>query len=288
MQAHKVIFKGRLDFGSTDAVGRIIRQLESRFVTLYKEDLPWKPENLVHPDLSHMRIQPVSLSLTERTWKHGIDVMQWLAQFAFCGEVLAIRLSPERTYHRIAPDGQKAAVLLFRHAQESDAPHDRIRLLDQAIEKYDRHTEALMSRADLAMDREDFSAAAADLRVVASCDPENPRLWLCQARHDYRTGEWDQALQCTHRAISLSMPLEEIHWEGRLMKSRIHRSMGDMAEASREWTLLENRLEKTPEFLPGVLEQVRTLRHQLLTEPVPPTQNTDVPEIPSRREKVHA
>lgn len=257
MQAHKVIFKGRLDFGSKEAVVRIVRQLEPRILTLYKEDFPWKLEELFPEGADQVRFQPVSKIIADRTWKHGLDALTWLAHFALCGEVLAIRLSPERSTHHILPDGQKAAVLLYRHAMEENDPTQREVLYDQILDKYAFHTEALMGRADLAMERGDLDQAARDLSLVQERDPENPALWFRMCRFHHRRGELAPALEHIEKTVSLSMPLEELHWRGRYCKARILQDLEAPEAAEREWRLLETRLEKTPDFLPEVLAEVR-------------------------------
>jgi len=257
MQANKVIFKGRLDFGSKEAVVRIVRQLEPRIINLYKEDLPWKLEELFPEDGEEVRFHPVSKQIADRTWKHGLDVLSWLAHFALCGEVLAIRISPERSTHLILPAGQKAAVLLYRHALEEQDPGQKEGLYDQILEKYAYHTEALMGRADLALERGDLERAADDLALVRERDPENPGLWLRMARYHYRQGAYGSALDHIEKTVGFSMPLEELHWRGRQCKARILQAMDEMEGAEREWRLLEARLEKTPDFLPDILAEVR-------------------------------
>lgn len=257
MQAHKVIFKGRLDFGSKETVARIVRQLEPRILNLYKEDFPWKLEDLFPEGTEQVRFQPVSKLIADRTWKHGLDALTWLAHFALCGEVLAIRLSPERSTHRILPDGQKAAVLLYRHALEESDPMQREGLYEQILDKYAFHTEALMGRADLALERGDLDQAARDLALVQERDPENPALWFRMARYHYRQGELGPALTHIERSVSLSMPLEEMHWRGRHCKARILQDMDVPEQAEQEWRMLETRLEKTPDFLPEILAEVR-------------------------------
>jgi tetratricopeptide (TPR) repeat protein len=257
MQANKVIFKGRLDFGSKEVVVRIVRQLETRIVNLYKEDLPWKLEELLLEDTEQVRFLPVSKQIADRTWKHGLDVLGWLAHFALCGEVLAIRISPERSTHLIQPAGQKAAVLLYRHALEEQDPGQREGLYDQILEKYAYHTEALMGRADLALERGDLERAASDLAIVMDRDPENPGLWLRMARYHYRQGAFTHALDHIEKTVVLSMPLEELHWRGRQCKAKILHAMDELDGAEREWRLLEARLEKAPDFLPDILTEVR-------------------------------
>lgn len=260
MQASKVIFKGRFDFGSPETVARIVRQLEPRLINLYKEDLPWSIVSLFPEDASEVQFRPVSMQIQDRTWKHGLDALNWLSQFALCGEVLAIRLGADRSTERIEPVSEKAAVLLYRHAREESCPLRRGELLDQALDRYADHTEALLARADLAMEREDLATALADLQAAHRRDPDNPALCYRFARHDYLLGKWDDALWHIDRTVTFSMPLEEIHWQGRMLRARIWKAMLRCEDALQEWATLETRLEKDANLLPGLLIEVR--RHQ--------------------------
>ncbi|MBP6185433.1 MAG: hypothetical protein KA479_10865 [Saprospiraceae bacterium] len=257
MQANKVIFKGRFDFGSKEVVLRIVKQLEPRIINLYKEDFPWKIEDLFPEDAEHVIFKPISLQVMDRTWKHGLDALNWLAQFALCGEVLAIRLGAHRVTERIVPVSDKAAVLLYRHAMEDTDLVGRADLLDQVIAKYPVHVEALMARADLAIDREDLVSALTDLNLIQDRDPENPAFWHRISRCNFLQGDWDQALSDIENAIAFSMPLEDIHWQSRMLKARILKSMEQFEQALHQWNLLETKLEKTPELLPGLLQEVR-------------------------------
>lgn len=257
MQATKVIFKGRFDFGSPETVARIVRQLETRLVNLYKEDLPWSPAMLFPENTSEVKFMPVSMQVQDRTWKHGLDALNWFSQFALCGEVLAIRLGADRSTERIEPVSEKAAVLLFRHAREESCPLRRGELLDQVLDRYPDHTEALLARADLAMEREDLATAFLDLDAAGRRDPDNPALCYRLARHDYLLGKWDDALVHIDRTVTFSMPLEEIHWQGRMLRARIWKAMLQCEQALQEWATLEARLEKDAALLPGLLAEVR-------------------------------
>jgi tetratricopeptide (TPR) repeat protein len=148
-------------------------------------------------------------------------------------------------------------VLLFRHAREESCPIRRGELLDQALDRYPNHTEALLARADLAIEREDLSTAFLDLEAAHRRDPDNPALCYRFARHDYLLGKWDDALGHIDRTITFSMPLEEIHWQGRMLRARIWKAMLRCEEALQEWATLETRLEKDANLLPGLLLEVR-------------------------------
>lgn len=266
LQVSKVIFKGRFDFGSQEAVARIVKQLEPRMLTLYKEDFPWKLEHLFPEGAEQVVFQPVSMQIAERTWKHGLDALGWLGHFALCGEVLAIRLGPDRSSQLFRPEGQKAAVLLYRHACEETNPQQRLALLDQVLAKYPLHTEALMARADLAMGREDLAAAWEDLHLADSRDGSNPALRLRKARHHAHQGKWVQALEEGAQAMSLSMPLEDIHWESRHLKALAHRALAQYDDALQECHVLSVKLEKTPGLLPGLLEEITRVAALCRTE----------------------
>ena len=68
MEATRVIFKGKFDFGSPETVGRIARMLEPRILNLYKSDFPWKLEDIL-PEGSEAAGHQIgeSASLSDRT-----------------------------------------------------------------------------------------------------------------------------------------------------------------------------------------------------------------------------
>ena len=63
MQATRVIFKGKFDFGSPETVGRIARMLEPRILNLYKSDFPWKLEDILPEGSEQLVIKSESLHL---------------------------------------------------------------------------------------------------------------------------------------------------------------------------------------------------------------------------------
>jgi tetratricopeptide (TPR) repeat protein len=255
----KVIFKGRLDFGSTATVARMLPQLETRIVTFYKEDFPWKLEELFEEDASSLVFKPVSTQLMDRTWKHGIDALNWMAQYALCGEILAVKLGEKKQVEYIKPIGEKATVMYYKHASETEDMEERKYLLDEAIKKYNHHIDALLLRADLFMDAGNHDDARDDLLLTSKCDPDNPAVHYRMARHNLFLTHIEDALRHSEAAISKSMPMEKIHWKARILKGKILRALGQDDAALAEWRLVETRLIKNPDMLPGKLAEVQDL-----------------------------
>lgn len=257
MQANKAIFKGRLDFGSSNVVTRMIAQLEGRIVNLYKEDFPWKIEDILPEGTDQIVFRRQSMPLQDRTFKHALGALKWMGQYALCGEILVIYMGTERIVKRINPSGEKATVMYYKQALKATDEVERLSFLDRAIAKYKRHTEALYLRADHYLQSGDFDAARQDILAGLECDPENPALHLLMARHDFHCATMEDALFHIDRTIQNSMPLEEIHWKARMQRARILSMTEQFAAAQEEWQKVDNRMKTHPGLMPAKHDEVR-------------------------------
>lgn len=260
MLAQKVIFRGRLDFGSQEAVRKLVPQLVARITTLYKDDYPWKPELVLPEDSQEITFKPISTQMADRTWKHGMDSLKWMSQFAICGRIVAYRLGAERDKHVIRPTGQKAAVLFYQQSLQTEDLTERQSLLKQAIDKYPHHVEALVASAKIAMHEGAYDIAYPLLEKAAVLDPDNPLVWLYRARKAQQQNDLDAARMYVEKSISLAMPLEDIHWQGRWVKSKIALAVRDVATAEAEWDKLHTKLSDDKSLCPGLLDKVKAIR----------------------------
>lgn len=258
MQATRVIFKGKFDFGTPETVSRITRLLEPRILNLYKSDFPWKLEDMLPEGVDQLVIKPESMHLTERTWKHAIDGLEFMAQFALCGEVMAFQLgSTKKPGKVVRPNSEKAAVILYIHAMDSTCMVNRRDLLDQTIEKYPAHSDALVARAQMEMDNDDLAAAVIDLERALERDPEHTAALLAYAHCSFRSGDTKDALSRLTKTMNNSMPLEDIHWRARHLKSEIHQANAEYALAAKELKALLTRMDSRPKLLADVKKNVR-------------------------------
>lgn len=258
MQATRVIFKGKFDFGTPETVSRITRLLEPRILNLYKSDFPWKLEELLPEGVDQLVIKPESMHLTDRTWKHAIDGLEFMAQFALCGEVMAFQLGNTKKPGTIVrPNSEKAAVILYIHAMESDCMVSRRDLLDQTIDKYPAHSDALVARAQMEMDNDDYEAAIQDLEKALERDPEHTSALLAYATCSYRSGKTDDAQVRLAMTMKNSMPLEDIHWRARHLKSEIHQANAEYALAAKELKDLLMRMDARPKLLADVRKKIK-------------------------------
>ncbi len=258
MQATRVIFKGKFDFGSPETVSRIMRLLEPRILNLYKSDFPWKLEELLPEGAEKVIIRPESMHLTDRTWKHAIDGLEFMAQFALCGEVMAFQLgATKKPGVVVRPVSEKAAVILYIHAMDSDDMENRRDLLNQAIDKYPAHCDALVARAQLEMDTDQLTEALADLDRALERDPEHSGALLAMAKCKYRQGDAKEALALLTKTMKNTMPLEEIHWRARHLKSEIYQANKEYALAAKELKALLTRMDTRPKLLSDVKKAIR-------------------------------
>lgn len=250
MQANRVIFKGKFDFGNPETAQRISRQLEPRILNLYKGDFPWKPESLLPEGADQVSFKPESMHLSDRTWKHAINGLEFLAQFALCGEIVAFDLGhPKKAAIRIRPSSEKAAVVLFNHALEAERPEEREDLLSQTLEKYPDHIDARIARAELSLDLDRLAESRADIDMALDRDREHPKAWLVSALVHVRSNQMDQALDSVNQGMSNSMPLEEVHWRCRLVKAQILLSDGQFEHAAEDFQAILTRMETRPHLL---------------------------------------
>ncbi|MCF8239497.1 MAG: tetratricopeptide repeat protein [Saprospiraceae bacterium] len=258
MQATRVIFKGKFDFGSPETVSRIVRLLEPRILNLYKSDFPWKLEELLPEGAEKVIIRPESMHLTDRTWKHAIDGLEFMAQFALCGEVMAFQLgATKKPGVVVRPISEKAAVILYIHAMESDDMGNRRDLLNQAIDKYPAHCDALVARAQLEMDTDQLQEALVDLDRALARDAEHSGALLAYARCKYSLGESKEALAVLAKTMKYSMPLEDIHWRARHLKAVIYQANEEYALAVKELKALLTRMDTRPKLLADVKKEIR-------------------------------
>ena len=258
MQATRVIFKGKFDFGTPETVSRITRLLEPRILNLYKSDFPWKLEELLPEGADQLVIKPESMHLTDRSWKHAIDGLEFMAQFALCGEVMAFQLGGTKKPGTVVrPNSEKAAVILYIHAMDSDCMVNRRDLLDQTIDKYPAHSDALVARAHMEMENGDLDAAVLDLQRALDRDPEHTKALLALASCSYRLGDSKDAQMRLYKTMKYSMPLEDIHWRARHLKAEIHQANAEYALAAKELKALLIRMDSRPKLLADVKKKVK-------------------------------
>ncbi|HNM26876.1 MAG TPA: hypothetical protein PKL15_15650, partial [Saprospiraceae bacterium] len=112
MQALKLIFKGRLEFGSQRTFEVAMRHWLTRLETCYKADILFKPEQLFVQDEFALVVPQQTLMNSEKHWRSTTALLDEVAQFAVCGHIRAWCVDNGRLINNltIEPSSDKVAV----------------------------------------------------------------------------------------------------------------------------------------------------------------------------------
>jgi tetratricopeptide (TPR) repeat protein len=251
----KLIFKGRLDFGSQRTYDMVLKHWQTRIETYFKADILLKAEDVFFAeDLTLSVPQQVSMS-TEKNWRSTTSLLQEVAQFAVMGNVGAWCVESGHVLHhlKIEPSSDKAAVHMYNQGcvlLQQGGMNEASEALNVAIEKYERHALAYERRGYVNYKLKNFKDALYDFNKSIDLYPNNAEPYYGRGKVKMLKNDWDAAIADMDSAVKRSLPLQHIYWLSRLRKgeSLYHAKRYTEAVVELKAFLLRKFAETDPNF----------------------------------------
>lgn len=255
MQALKLIFKGRLEFGSQRTFEVAMRHWLTRLETCYKADILFKPEQLFVQDEFALVVPQQTLMNSEKHWRSTTALLDEVAQFAVCGHIRAWCVDNGRLINNltIEPSSDKVAVAEYirgRELVEQGKQQEANEALSRAIEKYERHALAYERRGYVNYKLKNFNDALHDFTKSIGFNPNNPEPYYGCGKVKMLKNEWESAIVDFEQAVKRSLALQPLHWLARLKRGECMFRAKRYAEAAQEMRLYlqRNFTEDDPNF----------------------------------------
>ncbi len=244
---HKTIIQGRIEFGNEKTFEKAKRMYVTRTENYYKNDVLFTTEEIFFEEDYHLSIPRYVKQVYDKAYKNTAALLGYIVQFGVSGELNMWLLEEGKILHasKMEPDSDKVAVqsyimgknLIDEKGQEEEA----IRLLNKAIEKYDRHAQAYERRAKVNFIMKKDHDALRDYNKSIGLDPDNPYAYFGMAEVLISKKEYAEATEALGLAIKKSVALQDIHWKSRKQKGKIHLQLKEYEKAKFELKLFANR-----------------------------------------------
>lgn len=236
----KTIFQGRLDFGSAKSFGQVRSMYEQRVTNFYRSDVFIK-EEAFNEDTYSLVLPKFIAEGNKRTWENTIKVLRYISDFAVAGSVRAYitdRGESKANEHIVANperNSMKSYTDARRQLREGGSGIGVIELLNEAIEKYDRHAQALELRAFVWNGLGEYERAFEDFSRAIEIDPNLAEAYFHRGEMLYELGRQADAIEDFSVAIKHSVPVRSLFWAARRLKGDCHYETGDSRNAAVEY-----------------------------------------------------
>ncbi len=222
-QPLKLIFKGRLEFGSERTYNMVLNHWNTRIENYFKSDILFKAEQVFSADDFALSVPQQVLMSTEKHWRSTTALLKEVAQYALAGKVGAwwVQNGQILAEHNIEPKSDKTAVSEFirgRDLAQQGGMESASEALSNAIAKYERNALAYERRGYVNYKLKNFNDALYDFSKSIAINPNNPEPFYGCGKVRMLKNEWEVAVQDFDAAIKLSLAVQPIHWLARLRK----------------------------------------------------------------------
>jgi tetratricopeptide (TPR) repeat protein len=220
----KVIFRGRLDFGTQNTYEKVLRHWNSRVENYFKSEVLFKAEQVFSETDFALTVPSQPIMSTERRWKSTTALLYEVAQFALAGNVGAwwVQNGKILDEHQIEPKSDKVAVSEFLRGRElayAGGMEQASEALTNAIEKFERHALAYERRGYVNYKLKNFNDALYDFSKSIALYAHNPEPHYGRGKVQMLKNEWDAAIQDFQHAIERSLAVQPIYWLATLRKA---------------------------------------------------------------------
>lgn len=222
-QPLKLIFKGRLEFGSERTYNMVLNHWNTRIENYFKSDILFKAEQVFSADDYALSVPQQVLMSTEKHWRSTTALLKEVAQYALAGKVGAwwVQNGQVLAEYNIEPKSDKTAVAEFirgRELAQQGGMESASEALSNAIAKYERNALAYERRGYVNYKLKNFNDALYDFSKSIAINPNNPEPFYGRGKVRMLKNEWESAVQDFDAAIKLSLAVQPIHWLARLRK----------------------------------------------------------------------
>ncbi len=247
-QFYKVILQGKFEFGTERSFQKVIQLFDQRSETLYKKELLFKTsDQLFHVQDFSLTIPRFIGNTGEKIWKNTISLLEYCAQFSVAGSLNAWMTDNGKVLQHVhlEPLGEKSSVMLYQEgkklAEQLGKESEALQLLTEAIEKYDRHSQAYEKRGYVNFHLKNYEDAIYDFEKSVRFDPMNAPSHYGLGRSYMIKKDYEKAISCFEEAIKQSIALQPIHWASRRVKGNCHLELKQFEKAAFEYKLYTNR-----------------------------------------------
>ncbi len=247
MMMFKTIVSGSLEFGNQKTYDKVFNMFLHRVENYYKNDLFVEFEESFDPEGFQLIIPRTVTESSSKIWKNSIDLLEYLAQFAFAGRVIAWMVESGKIINEatIEPKCDKVAVQAFLRGRaqlgEAGKEKEALSSFDKAIAKYSRHAYAYEKRGYVKMQLEDFKGAATDFKKSNAINPNIPEPYVGLGKIKMMDKDYNNAVFDLTNAVKNSIPLMPIYWQAKRMKIQCHLELKQYNEAIGDLKMFCNR-----------------------------------------------
>ncbi|HRI01719.1 MAG TPA: tetratricopeptide repeat protein [Saprospiraceae bacterium] len=244
----KAIIQGTLEFGNEKSYHKVQALYLQRMETLYKKEVIFKiPEQLFNEETHTLHIPRFIGNTTEKAWKNTINLLEYCAQFCYSGAINAWLTDNGKilSHYHIEPLGEKSMVVLYQAgkklAEEKGSEKEAIKLLTEAIEKYERHSQAYEKRGYVNFHLKNYSDAVYDFSKSIKLDAQNSSSHYGLGRCYFIKKKYNEAILSMEEALKFTIALHPLYWAARRFKGQCYIELEQWDNACFEYKLFTSR-----------------------------------------------
>lgn len=245
---YKVIIQGKLELGSEKTMKQVIDQITPRMDSHYKRELIFKqPELIFKQEDFTLDLGRFIGTVSEKFWKNTINFIEYCSGFASAGSVDAWMTDSGKIlqHFHIEPKGEKTCVILYQSgkkaSEQKGSEQEAIQILTEAIEKYERHSQAYTQRGYINFTLKNYDDSLYDFRKAISFDSLNASAHYGVARTLMIKKNYEEAIQSLEETTKSSIALQPIYWAARRTKGYCHLELKQYDQAINEFRLVSTR-----------------------------------------------
>lgn len=220
----KVVFRGRLEFGSQRTYDMVLKHWNNRVENYFKADVLFTAEQVFSEEGYALTVPQQTLMSTQKRWRSTTALLHEVAQYALAGNVGAwwVQNGKVLDQHLIEPHTDKAAVseyLRGRELVQQGGMEQASEALTNAIEKYSRNALAYERRGYVNYKLKNYNDALYDFSKSIAIYSHNPEPFFGRGKVNMLKNEWDSAVQDFQQTIDRSLAVQPIYWLARLRKA---------------------------------------------------------------------
>lgn len=222
-QPLKLVFRGRLDFGSQRTFDLVLKHWQTRVDNYFKTEVLFTAEEVFTQEDFSLNVPQQTLMSTAKHWRNTTSLLQEVAQYALAGNVGAwwVQNGQVLGEFQIEPNTDKAVVSEFHRGRElvqQGGMEQATEALNNVIEKYARHAAAYERRGYVNYKLKNFNDALHDFSKSISINPLAPEPYYGRGKVLMLKNEWENAIQDFDRTIKGALAVQPVHWLARLRK----------------------------------------------------------------------
>lgn len=220
----KLIFKGRLEFGSERTFNMVLNHWNTRVENYFKADVLLKADEVFNAESYTLDVPQQVVMSTEKHWRSTTALLREIAQYALAGNVGAwwVNSGQVLAQYTIEPQSDKTAVAEFirgRELVQQGGMEMASEALSNAISKFERNALAYERRGYVNYKLKNFKDALYDFTKSINVNPNNPEPYYGRGKVKMIMNDWESAVGDFDAAIKGSLAVQPMHWLARLRKA---------------------------------------------------------------------